>query len=484
MGSIKRNVMYQAFYEVLIIVLPFFTSPYISRLLGAGYLGIFSYTYSIAHYFQMFALLGIKFYGNRSIAQVRNDREKLNSTYSEIHTVHVFFSVIATISYLIYVGYFAEYKKYALIQGLIVIASIFDVSWLFFGLEQFRVTVFRNTLIKVGSVVCIFLFVKSTDDFWKYILIMAGSQFLSALFLAVMSLKYVSFKMPNLKKLSRHVKPLFVLFIPILALSLFKYMDKIMLGALGDKVELGYYENAERVLNIPLSIVFAFGSVMLPRASNMIANENNTEANKYLDLSMKYMVGLSIAMACGIAAIASVFAPVFWGNGFVKSGMLIKLLAISIPFSTVASIVRNQEMIPKGHDSYYSYSIISGAIINLIINYLLIPRFQAIGVTIGTIVAEMTVCFTELFFMRQSKNVLKASLKPLIFVPASFIMLFFVNSIGNYMGIHIYTLVVQVISGVVVFGVISLFVMTVTKDLETKEMIANSVGTIINKKVR
>lgn len=477
MSTVKKNLLYQSFYEILILILPFFTSPYISRVMGAGFLGVYSYTYSIAYYFQMFGMLGIKFYGNRSIARARDNKQELIKVFNEIFTLHILVSALSFAIYIVYSVFIAKYHYYALLQSMMVLASVFDVSWLFFGLEKFKSTVVRSTVIKLASVSCIFIFVRNDNDFPIYILIMSVSQLLNSLALFAMSFKDVEYKRTHFQALKPHLKPLLILFVPILALSLFKYMDKIMLGAIGDKVELGYYENAEKVLNVPLSIVFSFGSVMLPRTSNMVKKGDKMAVERNLTLSIKYMVGLSFAMMFGLAAISSVFAPVFWGTGFVRSGNLIMLLAVSMPFSTVASIVRNQDMIPNGRDRFYCYSIISGAIVNLVINYLLIPRYQALGVTIGTIIAEIVVCVVELWFVRKNHRYGKMLLQPMEFIVPGVIMFLIVSMIGKWMGIHIYTLIAQLIIGVLVFAAITVGIMLVFKDTYLlKELIRHKQG--------
>ncbi len=464
MSSIRKNIAYQALYEILVLILPFFTSPYISRIFGAEYLGVFSYTYSIAYYFQIFGMLGIKFHGNRAIARSRDNREELNRVYSEILSLHIISCAISALVYILYCFIFAEYRTYAMIQGLLVLSALFDVSWLFFGLERFKETVTRNSLIKLASVAAIFLFIRSQEDFWVYVVIMAGSQLVSQMILFGMARKYVRFSFVPLSSLGKHVKPLVVLFVPVLALSLFKFMDKIMLGSMGSKTELGYYENAERVLNIPLSVIFSFGSVMLPRMSNLMANNAPESVDKYTGLSITYMTGLSYPMAFGLAGIAAVFAPVFWGNGFVASGTIIAVLAISIPFSTVANIIRNQDLIPRGKDDLYSWAIVAGAVVNLILNYFLIPRLQAVGVSIATVASEMLVCFVELWYVRQKGNYFKSIAKSLIFFVPALMMYMVIRYMGGAMGVHLYTLAAQVILGVLVFAALGLMTVVVCKD--------------------
>lgn len=466
MNSIKKNLFYQGIYEILIIILPLFTSPYIARVLGAECLGIFSYTYSIAYYFQIFGMLGLKFYGNRKIAQVRDDPQNLNQVFSELFFIHIIIAFLSFIVYLFYCIFLSEdYQIYTFIQSFMVISTIFDVSWLFFGLEKFKLTVTRNTIIKILSVICIFLFVHDQNDLWIYILIMAGSQFISQFIMYVMSHKYVDFHIPSMSSCKKHMKPLLVLFVPVIALSLFKYMDKVMLGFLGSKEELGFYENSEKILNIPLSIVLAFGSVMLPKMSNLLANNNDKECVRYIESSIKYMGCLSIAMAFGMAGIASIFAPIFWGDEFLKCSILIQMLAISLPFSTIANIVRNQDLIPNSKDNYYSYAIVIGAIVNLAVNWILIPKYQSYGVVIGTIVAEIVVCLIQLILVRRNYSYFKYISSLWFFLIPGFIMYGVVVWLGLLFGIHIYTLFIQILCGGFIYCFISGFYYYFMKDL-------------------
>ena len=315
-SSLKKNMIYQSGYEIMVLLLPFITSPYISRVFGAQCLGVYSYTVSIAYYFQMFAMLGIKFYGNRTIAQCQNDRNKMNKTYSEILTLHITVSLISLGLYFVYCFFEKKYTLYSIIQGMVVLAGLFDVSWFFFGIEQFKITVIRSAIIKLASVVLLFLLTNTKDDFWIYVFLTAGSQLANQVVLFVMAKKYVTFKRPKYSEVLPHLKPMLILFIPVLALGIYKYTDKIMLGMFGLDTELGFYENAEKIVNIPLSVVFSFGSVMLPKMSQMVASKEGQAIQRFMRLSIKYMVGLSMGMAAGLIGISEIFAPVFWGEGF------------------------------------------------------------------------------------------------------------------------------------------------------------------------
>ena len=280
--SIKKNFIYQMIYQILIIILPFVTSPYIARTIGAEGLGTYSYSYSIAYYFVLFSMLGLANYGNRAVAQCRDNQKNLNETFSNIVTLHIAFSFICCVVYILYVFFLANEKLYAGIQFTYVLSGLFDVSWFYFGIEKFKLTVTRNIIIKILNVVCVFVFVRNANDLWKYCAIMAVGMLISQISLWFPLNKFVAFQKPTWKKMKPHIEPLLILFIPAIAVSLYKYMDKIMIGAMSNKTQLGFYENAEKVINIPLTIITSFGTVMLPKMSNLVASHNREKTNQYI----------------------------------------------------------------------------------------------------------------------------------------------------------------------------------------------------------
>lgn len=451
-SSIKKNFAYQMAYEVLILILPFVTSPYIARVIGAEGLGTYSYSYSIAYYFVLFSMLGIKNYGNRAIAQARDNLELLEETFSNICAVHVLVSAVCCIAYAGYVYALDDGGRlYAAIQFLYVASGLFDISWFYFGIEQFKLTVARNMIIRLLNVGCVFLFVKGLEDLWIYCLIMATGNLISQLTLWIPLRKYTVFRKPEWKKMSPHIKPLLILFIPAIAVSLYKYMDKIMIGSMSSKTQLGYYENAEKVINIPMTVIGAFGTVMLPKMSNLIAARDEQTVQRYMKMSMEFVMCLAMALAFGLAAVGTVFAPVFWGEEFTASGTLIMGLSITIPFIAFANIIRTQYLIPNEKDKEYLTSVIAGAVANLVINGLLIPAMGAVGATVGTIIAEITVCTIQVCAVRKDLP-LRRYFKS--FLPFAFFglgMFALVYQLGIAMGTHLTTLLLQIVVGGIIY---------------------------------
>lgn len=428
-------------------------SPYVSRVLGAEGLGIYSYSYSIAYYFVLISMLGVLNYGNRAIARCRDDRHKLNKEFSGIVTLHIIISFICIITYILYAVFVAKEQLCALLQTAYVLSGLFDITWFYYGIEKFKLTVARNTLIKLVTVVLVFVLVRDIDDLWIYCLIMSGSMLISQIILWLPLRKYVSYSFPAKNESSRHLKPMLILFIPTIAISLYKYMDKIMIGLLSNKTQLGYYENAESIVRVLVSIIGSLGTVMLPQMANLVANKNMEQFYKYITVSMRYVMLLAFAMSCGLAGIAKVFAPFFWGDAFEISGKLIQILAITVPFISFANVIRTQFLLPQEKDLAYMVSVIVGALVNLIVNAVLIPKYGAIGAAIATVLAEGTVCIIQTIAVRKNLPI-GAYLKDAVpFGVLGVLMFIIVCRIGNSISNQIMCLFIQLLSGVVIYTI-------------------------------
>lgn len=424
MNNPKKNFIYNLIYQILILIIPLITAPYLSRVVGADGVGTYSYTYSIVYYFMLLTLLGINNYGNRSIAKVRDDKRKLSKTFWSLYLFQLLMGVIMLIAYISYLYLFdVKYRNIAIIQTLFIISAMLDINWLFFGLEEFKKTITRSTFVKIGNVILIFLLVKTKNDLWKYTLIMSGMTCLSQLILWSFLRKRISFVKININDIIKHIKSNLILFIPVVAVSLYKMMDKIMLGFLTSVTEVGFYENSEKIVNIPMTLITALGTVMLPRASNMISKGKINEVNKYIDKSISFVMFLSFAMCFGLIGIGYNFAPFYFGKEFQKSGLLIMLLSITLPCLAFANVLRTQYLIPIEKDKIYIKSVSIGAITNLIMNFIFIPKFKSIGACMGTIIAEFMVMLYQAISLRKELAIKEYIIKIIPFFIKSLIML-------------------------------------------------------------
>lgn len=398
--------MYNVIYQLLLILLPLITTPYISRVLGTDGVGTYAYTYTVANYFVLLAMLGVKNYGNRSIAAVRDDKELLGKVFWQIYGLQFWCSIAALAAYFGFIIFFeSDFRTIQMIQGIYVFSGLLDISWLFFGLEEFKITVLRNIVIRLINLACIFIFVKTPADIWKYTLIMALGLFCSQGYLWFYVKGMVKWYRPKAADMLKHLRSELVLFIPIIAVSLYKMMDKIMLEQMSTITEVGYYESAERILNIPLGIITALGTVMLPRMSSLAAKGKSAESRKYIHNSMIFAMFMASAMMFGISGIAEDFVPVFLGEEYLPCVLLLRVMSPTVPFIAWANVIRTQYLIPNHEDRSYIISVILGAVVNMVINMLLIPRMDAMGAVIGTVCAEGSVCLCQTFMVRKKLEI-------------------------------------------------------------------------------
>ena len=449
MSSIRKNFLYNVAYQILLILLPLITTPYISRVLGADGIGIYTYTYTVVNYFVLIAMLGVKNYGNRSIASVRDDPEQLSQTFWEIYSLQFLCSALALGGYFFFVFTFeAENLFIFVIQSIYIFSGMTDISWLFFGLEQFKVTVLRNIAMKLLTLACIFLFVRSPGDLWIYTLILSIGTFLSQSYLWLYLRRHVKWQRPRFSKIFSHLRPELILFIPVIAVSLYKMMDKIMLKELATYTQVGYYESAEKILNIPTGIITALGTVMLPRMSHLAAKSKVDESKRYIYNSMLFAVFLAAGMMFGIAGIAEDFVPLFLGDDYTACISLLQALCPTVLFISWANVIRTQYLIPNHHDRSYIISVLLGALVNLVLNALLIPRMAAMGAVIGTVCAEAAVCISQTFMVRRELEIsryLKATLPFPLLGFGMFVLILLVRICFSSPAV---TVVIQVVIGI------------------------------------
>lgn len=448
MSSLKKNLAYNVAYQILVIILPLITAPYVSRVLGADGLGTYSYIFSIVTYFGLFGMLGIANHGNRSVALVRDNRQKVSEAFSNTYIIQLCTTVIALLLYFLFIYcWFSGDKTIAYIESIIVLSYVLDITWFFFGLEQFAVTVTRNAIIKIATTVAIFIIVRSREDLWIYALIMSCGMLFSQIYLWLRIRKYADFCKPSWSQVKSNIKPVLMLFIPAIAYSIYKLLDKVMLGAMSSMSQVGLFDNAEKIINIPSSLITAFGTVMMPRITVLLGTGDEHRISYLNKISVRYFTLLVVGAAFGLAGICNVLAPVYFGSEFVGSAPIIAGLGFSLIFVTWANVIRTQYLIPNKLDKPYVISSVIGALANLAVNIILIPKFAGIGAMIGTIIAEFTVFFVQLILVRRSFP-MSQYLQPVLFLfPIGMIMFAVVYWIGAYMGNTIITLIIQILVG-------------------------------------
>ena len=454
--QVVKNFLYNVSYQLLVIILPLITVPYVSNILGAEGIGDYAFTYANMQYFVIFGMVGITLYGNRQIAYVRDNKEKLKNTFYSIYTLQLITTTISFVLYLIFTLVFnnGDYKWLYIVQGINILASMIDISWLFMGLEQFKKTVIRNTIVKLVSLASIFIFVKSSDDTVIYTLIIALSSFIGNLTFWLYIPKMIGFKNIKILELKVHLKSSVALFIPQLAIKIYLLLDRTMLGVITDTVQVGYYENSQKIVKVVLTIATAIGTVMMPKIANTVASGDMKRVKYYIQNSFFFVSALSIPLMFGLMGVAKELSPWFFGDNFKGIENLIVLSSLIILAISWSNVLGTQLLVPLNKTKEFTISVTAGAIINFILNLVMLKNFGAIGACFSTIIAEFTVTLVQFYFIRNFINPKRLINSILLFIPSAIVMYIVVRIIGNYMGSGILTNVVQGIIGALTYFII------------------------------
>ena len=458
--STRKNALYNVAYRLFSVLLPLVTAPYLSRTVGPEGVGLYSYAWSISYVFVLVGMLGLNDYGVRTIAQVRDDREALNRTFSEICQMQW---LVAGITLLFWFGYVfgiaSAEKQISLHLTLMSVSCLCSFDWCLMGLNIFRPIALRNTLIKSAGAACVFLFVKGPQDLWIYALVWSLSTLLGNLS-CVLSLRgRVRYSPVPAAAGLKHLRPCAVLFISVLAVNIYRTMDKVMVTALAGAEENGLYENAEKIIYCLSGFISAIGTVMMPKVAHMQQQGRTEDIRRHIDRSMNGVLCMVSAMAFGVAAVGDRFAPLFYGEDFRASGTLMIPLAFTLIQIGFANVIRTQVVLPQKRDSIFVKSVCAGAAVNLAANALLIPGMKSMGAVIGTLLAEGTVPLVQYLILRRElpyRNYLRYAA---VYAALGGIMLLCVRALGHWLPLGGWaSLAVQTLSGIAVYGLLCLAV--------------------------
>lgn len=456
MNKTIKNYLYNVSYQILIIILPIITAPHVSRVLGPEGVGTFSYTHNIANYFFLLSMMGVNSYGSRSIAAIRDDKQALSRTFSSILTLQVISSVTFFTLYIAYVMLLEkQYTQLALIQSLYVLSAALDINWFFFGLEEFRLTVFRRIVVKLLTVLGILNLVQNAADLWLYTLLMCLEPLVGQLYLWLHIRKYTSIVWVKISEAFSHLKSMVLLFIPSAAAVVYRSLSMIILGAISGMREVGLFDYSWKIIMMSLGLLTALGTVMLPRMTNLLSNNKLEQSNAILRQSMTFAMFLGCGIAIGYAAIAPEFAVVFYGKEFMEAVPLMQGLSVTVPFIAWANVIRTQYVIPNNLEKVLSASTISGLAVNVIAAIALVPAYGAMGAVIASVLTEGTVFLVQTVLVRKRiawKDYVKASVP---FIMFGALMFATVRFCADLMKVSLTGLVLEIVAGAGIYVICS-----------------------------
>ncbi len=458
-NKIIKNYLYNMIYQVISAIAPIITIPYKTRVLSPENIGIHSYVFSVLSYLLILGNVGISLYGQREIAYVKdNDYEKSKLFYELIILRGIILGIVSIIFYMFW-GLKSIYKTYYLIILIEIIANMFEITWYYQGIENFKKISIVNSICKIVNIICIFAFIKNDSDLTKYIIITVIFSAIPILILTFLPGKGI--KKIKIKELSimRNIKGCIILFIPQICIQIYTVCDKIMLGNLQNNIsEVGYYEYANKVILIIIQIVTSITTVMVPVMSYEFKKKNFKKINEYINKLTNSILFITIPIIFGLIAVSQNLTKVFFGQEFQKISILLKILSISILPIALTGIVEHFLISTKQEKKFTVYILI-GTIINLVLNMILIENSASIGVSITTIITEIIVLLIELPILKKMINTKQNIELILKYTLYSVIMYIIVKLIGMISS-NLIILILQILTGIIFY----ILVLSLTKD--------------------
>lgn len=449
MKSISRNYLYNLSYQILTLLTPLITAPYISRTLGVNGIGEYSFSYSIVAYFVLLAGFGIPSYAQREIAYNQDDPYGQSRIFWEVISLQIIFVTLSLTGYYTLGKVWGVDSQIYWVQALNIVAIFFDVSWFFQGLEEFGKIVFRNFLVRIVNIALLFLLVKTPDDLILYTFIMAGMNVVSGLLICLFLKNYIR-RVPISEIHPFHnISTVLQLFLPQIAIQVYVILDKTMLGFWADTyIENGYYEQADKIVKMCLSVATSLGTVMLPRIAFTFAQGSIEKVREYMMKSYRFIFFLSIPMCFGLIVTASNFVPWFFGPGYEPVAKLIAIESTVIITIGLSNVTGVQFMVPTKRQNELTFSVAAGAIFNFVINLFLIPAFMSTGVAIATALTELVVTTVQFWLVRDFFSVKEILKQCRTYLAGSIVMIFGVSFLAKTLSPSIlHTLILIIVGG-------------------------------------
>lgn len=468
MSKITKNYIYNLLYQLFILLVPVVTAPYLSRVLGANNQGVSSYVISISNLVGSITMLGTFTYGNRQIAYERDNKKKMSQTFWEIMMVRFVLGVIGSVVYFLLALKLTDYTRYLFLYYFWLLATYIDCTWVFVGVEDMKLAVIKNFIAKLLTVLGMFIFVKNSNDINKYLLLLGLSVLIANLSAYTQLRKYILKPYIDIYNIKKHILGSINLFLPYVATLLYLQVDKIMIEVFTNTTnQVSFYDNAEKIVTIPLAFITVISTVMMPRIANEYLKNNIANIEKYLIKVGRISLFLAFPMTIGIMSIASKFIPWYLGNEFLPVIIAIIFISPIIISNSLEGISGRQYFTATNQISILLKSYIFTAITNVVINLILIPKWGFIGSAIATLISSYICVLIQFYYLNKQismRGLIPYSIRYLIY---SLIMGAVVYLLSKNLQANPITTVIQIFSG----GSIYLFLCFINKDIILKEVI-------------
>lgn len=394
--SLRRGFLCTVVTQLTSMLSPLVAAPYVARVLGSDGVGMFSYVQSVATVFSLFAALGLSAYGLREVSRVRDEPETVSCLFWELTRLRLLTTAVTMGLYALLCLWVGNWRLYGA-MGLIILATGVDLTWFFQATERFGTLMLRHLAVKVAGILLIFALVRDREDVTTYALIQSGTTLLSNGLLWP-RLRGMVGRVRCGSPLS-HLRPSLVYFVPAVATSVYTVLDKTMLGIIaGDMTQNGYYESAHKIIRLLLAVVVSLNTVVGVRTSYLFGQRREDEVRSHLLDAYRFMCALAFPLWGGLTACGHGAAVVLFGSDFARAGGMLTLFAPLLFVIGSSNVLGSLYLTPAGYRRLSNRAILTGAMVNVVFNLLLIPRFGGYGAVVASVAAEMAVTALYLRF--------------------------------------------------------------------------------------
>ena len=455
--SLKVNYIFNMLNTVTGLLFPLITFPYASRIMLADGIGQVNFFQSIIQYITLLTCLGIPMYAIRKIASVRDDVAERNKVATEILLLHASLSLIGYVIVALLAAFVADIQvniSLFLILSLTIFFTAIGCEWFYQGIEDFKYITIRGLIVKTVAVTLLFVFVRTKDDILWYAVYLVFGTLGGNVFNFIRLRKYISWKNLPFKELHPlvHLKPALHIFILNLVISLYVNLNSIMLGFMADNTSVGLFTAATKLSHVLLSLVSALGTVMLPRLSNLISTGQKEKFNELSQKSITVVMALTLPLTAGLIMTAKYLIPLFCGNSYEPAILTLQIISPIIIMIGISNVLGIQILYPQRQENKVILCTALGALVNLVLNIWLIPRYAQDGAAVSTLLAETMVTVSMIFIGKKYIPIRWKSKSFLHYFMATCLMTLALYFVSDLFRLDIINFIFAVMIGMLVYG--------------------------------
>ena len=401
--SLGLNAFLNGLKSTLNLLFPLITFPYVSRVLGVKGTGVYNYSNSIVSYFLLIAALGISTYAIREGAKYRDDKKQINEFASEIFTINIWSTLVSYILLFACLIIFTNLHDYAsciLIFSVQIFFTTLGMDWVYSIYEDYAYITVRSIFFQIVSLILLFIFVRSKNDYLNYAIITVFSSIGSNIFNFVHARMFVKVKLTWDIPWKHHLLPIFIIFASNVAIMVFVNSDITILGIMKNTYVVGLYSVAAKVYSIIKNLLASLLIVTVPRLAMLMGKRRMNEYNKILTKVINMLLLFTLPAMTGLFMLSKEVVLIISGRSFLAATPSLQILCFALIFSLFSWVMSDCVLIPIKREKFVLIGTVISAIINICLNLILIPFWSEKAAALSTVAAEASMMISNLYFSR------------------------------------------------------------------------------------